>query len=234
MLRAIAISTATSGSYQAIIAPAVQPVAIPTTIAIPFGRRTAGSSLSPGSGLTEVDIHYVWLRAEDDDKSSRERSLEKALEKINKVRNQPRSPAESALCAGQARTPEVAIDFDRLHRRIHRISIPHATESGLFWSPDSRKLAFTAVVEGKRGTYTLDIPDDLKPKLLTAQTGTQPRWLKQGNQIVWLSSGLPASFTPGTTKPAASVSNPTPPSVAPGGDSGTGGYRFQAVQRLSI
>ncbi len=32
-------------------------------------------------GLTEVDIHYVWLRAEDDEKSSRERALGKSTGK---------------------------------------------------------------------------------------------------------------------------------------------------------
>ncbi|MHB1424843.1 MAG: S41 family peptidase [Gemmataceae bacterium] len=185
-------------------------------------------------GLTEVDIHYVWLRAEDDEKSSRERALEKALEKINKVRNKPRGAAEPPATAPPTSPkvgggPEVVIDFEQIHRRIHRITIPHTTESGLFWSPDARKLAFTAVVEGKRGTYTVDIPDDLKPKLLTTQTGTQPRWLKQGNQIVWLSSGLPASFTPGAAKPTT----PASPPVA-GADTGTSGYRFQALQRVDL
>jgi tricorn protease len=181
-------------------------------------------------GLTEVDIHYVWLRAEDDEKSKRERAFDKALEKINKVRNKPSSPTplppsgERGRGEGgtrQVRAADVVIDFERLHQRIRRISIPHATETGLFWSPDARKLAFTAVIEGKRGTYTVDIPDDLKPKLLTTQTGTQAQWLKQGNQIVWLSNGLPASFTGNATKPAV-------PTVD------SGGYSFQALQRVDL
>jgi tricorn protease len=194
-------------------------------------------------GLTEVDIHYVWLRAEDDEKSSRERALEKALDKIDKVRNKPSPstpPGERGRGEGtprQTRTPQVVIDFENLHRRIHRISIPHSTETGLFWSPDSRKLAFSAVVEGKRGTYSVDIADDLKPKLLTTQTGTQARWLKQGNQIVWLSNGLPASFTPGAAKPPAAESVETPSrrgATAPASNDTTGGYRFQALQRVDL
>jgi len=187
-------------------------------------------------GLMEVDIHYVWLRAEDDEKSRRERSLEKALEKINKVRQKP-GPSETPAAAEQARTPDVVIDFDNIHLRIHRISIPETTESGLFWSPDSRKLAFTATVDGRRGTYTVDILDDLKPKLLTAQTGKQARWLKQGNQIVWLSNGLPASFTPAATKPATPEPVETPSrrgtSSSASGDT-AGGYRFQALQRVDL
>ncbi len=225
-------------------------------------------------GLTEVDIHYVWLRAEDDEKSKRERSLEKAIEKINKVRNNtlPPSPPSPLPPAGgegssfppsppaggrgdggeggktsssetkaaggnvgKQRKPEVVIDFEGLHRRVHRISIPHATETGLFWSPDSRKLAFTAVVEGKRGTYTVDIPDDLKPKLLTAQNGTHARWLKQGNRIVLLSNGIPASFTPGTAKPATEPPPTTTRRGASAPSSGDdGSYRFQALQRVDL
>ena len=192
-------------------------------------------------GLKEVDIHYVWLRAEDDEKSKRERALEKAIEKTNKVRNKsaPPSPPVDEKGAASERgkgIPSVVIDFEGLHRRVHRISIPQATESGLFWSPDSRKLAFTAVVEGKRGTYTVDIPDDLKPKALTPQTGTHARWLKQGNRIVWLSNGIPASFVPGTAKPAI---EPPPTTTrrgasAPSSSGDDGSYRFQALQRVDL
>jgi tricorn protease len=186
-------------------------------------------------GLTEVDMHFVWLRAEDDEKSRRERSLEKALEKINKVRH--KAPAGAAPAAAeQTPKPDVVIDFENIHRRIHRISIPHATESGLFWSPDSRKLAFTATIDGRRGTYTVDIPDDPKPKLLTTQTGKQARWLKQGNQIVWLSNGLPASFTPvrveGGGWRVEGKDNPPPSTLHP--PPKEGGYHFQALQRIDL
>jgi tricorn protease len=187
-------------------------------------------------GLTEVDIHYVWLRAEDDEKGRRERSLEKALEKINKVRHKP-TTGETPAPPEQTRKPEVVIDFDNIHRRIHRISIPQTMESGLFWSPDSRKLAFTASIDGRRGTYAVDVPDDLKPKLLTMQTGKQARWLKQSNQIVWLANGVPASFTPAAGKPATPEPVETTPrrgaTSSASGDS-TGGYRFQALQRVDL
>src|SRR5262249_25914108 len=135
--------------------------------------------------------------------------------------------------------PEVVIDFENLHRRIHRIAIPHSTESGLFWSPDSKKLAFTATVEGKRGTYAVEVPDDPKPKPLTTQTGSQARCLQQGNQILRLSNGLRASFTPGAAnpaapEPAAPVSSRRSAPAAPTGESAAGGYRFQALQRVDL
>ncbi len=143
---------------------------------------------------TEVDLYYVWLRAEDDEKSSRERTLEKALDKVKKARNKP---AAKGAEPPKADKPTVVIDFDEIHERIHQISIANTSENNLFWSPDSKKLGFSASIEGKAGLYTVEIPDDTKPKLLTAQTGTQPRWLESGNQIVWVTGGVPTSFVPG-------------------------------------
>ena len=50
------------------------------------------------------------------------------------------------------------IDFDGLEDRIHRISIPNASESRLLWSPDSKKLAFQTSVDGASGLYTVTLP----------------------------------------------------------------------------
>ena len=90
---------------------------------------------------------------------------------------------------------EVKIDFDDIYRRIRRVSIPNSSEGGLFWSHDSKKLVFTTTIDGKRGTYTISPPDDLKPKLLSTTTGTSARWIAQGNQIVWLSGSAPATLS---------------------------------------
>ncbi|PAW67815.1 MAG: hypothetical protein B9S34_04360 [Opitutia bacterium Tous-C1TDCM] len=194
------------------------------------GRRTE----------TEVDIYYVWLRAEDEARDRRDRTLERAVEKMTKGRKKQSArtektepaaepakekdeaaeaaekpgPAAEARPAATRRTrkaPEVKIDFARLHERVRRISIPNSTESELLWSPDSKKLAFTATVDGKRGTYTVEFPDDLKPKLLASETGRQGRWLETGNQIVWRQD--PARPGAGSGGPAAT---PAPePGAAP-------------------
>jgi tricorn protease len=210
-------------------------------------------------GLTEIDIHYVWLRAEDDEKSGRDRTAEKSLEKMSKARSSSRRGARDrgdddgdtkpdATAGARKPAPPVVIDFDKVHERIHRISIPDSTESGLFWSPDSKKLAFTATVDGRRATYAVEIPDDLKPKLLSPQTGSRARWLKQGNQVVWLSNGLPASFTPQSeptptasgTEPAAAGRNPArrPRAAAAAGPASpeepAPGFRFQALQQVDL
>jgi tricorn protease len=218
----------------------------------------------------EMAIHYVFLRADDDEIDSRDRTLQKALDKINKGRNPgPRRPAPDGDSAerppvGPRKTtpPEVVIDFDRLHERVRHVVLPDSGSGaplpdgggrglGLFWSPDSKKLAFTATIDGRRATYTIDIPDDLKPKVLTTQTGTQARWLKTGNQIVWLGSGgIPASVS-GVARPTAEPAAPTTPTGRPpvggprrggaaptAGDGDTttasGGFTFTALQEVDL
>ncbi len=164
------------------------------------------------------DIFYVWLQEKDDEQTKRERTLEKALEKMNKARkrvekeskkeNKEEEEKDEEKCKTneekdseekkeEKNLPEVIIDFERIHERIRRIAIPDSTEGQLFWSHDSRKLAFTATIDGKRGIYTVEIPDELKPKLLTTTVGSYPIWLKEGNQIIWLSGGVPASVSSG-------------------------------------
>src|SRR5262249_22279679 len=122
----------------------------------------------------------------------------------------------------------------------------------LIWSHDSKKLAFTATIDGQRATYTIELPDNLKPKLLSTQTGTQARWLKQGNQIVWLANGVPASLpvSPGVGGAGRALAG-----SSPAGRTGRGGparastpasttsettegggttFRFQALQEVDI
>lgn len=191
-------------------------------------------------GPEEVDIHYVYLRADDDQVTSREKSVEKAIDKMNRSRK-PREESRPPASGGKS---GIKIDFDRLHERVHVISIPESTETGLFWSPDGKKLAFRATVDGRTGTYTVEIPDDTRPKQLSSATGSQARWLKN-NTVVWLVNGVPASFSagaPGATSatggggrptafPPGRRSLPTAPS-SPGDASADAGtqYRFQALQ----
>ena len=185
----------------------------------PDGRLLAFTGLKADN---EIDIGFVWLKKSDDDKNKRDRTLEKALEKINKIRKKkddtkPASKSENAALTSskssdnpavklgeepgkdsekpRKKLPEVVIDFEDIHERVRQVAIPNTTEDNLFWSHDSKKLAFTATIDGKRGTYTIEIPEDLKPKLLSSETGSHARWIEQGNQIVWLANGTPASMS---------------------------------------
>lgn len=180
----------------------------------------------------ESDIYFVWLTDEDNETTSRDRTLKKAIEKITKVRKKPATKskkedkptsssvktdddsttttAEDGASTATAKndrktTPtaakkppkkkETPIDFDGIHQRIKRVSIANTREGDLFWSHDSKKLAFTATIDGKRGTYTIEFPDKLKPTLLSTTTGSGARWITRENQILWLANGVPASMT---------------------------------------
>ncbi len=89
----------------------------------------------------------------------------------------------------------VEIDFQDINERIRRISIPDSAERQPFWSHDSKKLAFTASIDGKRGVYTVEPPEEMQPKLLSSSIGSDPVWIEEGNQILWLSGGSPASLS---------------------------------------
>lgn len=149
----------------------------------------------------EYDIHVVYLKAADFEQASRDRKVEAAVEKMTKGRRTrpggSTGGAPTTTPPAEKPVPPVAIDWDGLPERVRRISIPDSAETGLLWSPDSKKLAFVATVEGKRGFYSVEFPENLKPTSLLTATGTQARWLAEGNQIVWLQMGVPTSNVPG-------------------------------------
>src|SRR5205085_6756602 len=130
--------------------------------------------------------------------------MEKALEKIKKAREQggnPRrggAPPPDGETPAPARTakprPDVVIDFEHLHERVKLISLPDTAETDLYWSADGKELLFTASVDGRRGTYSVKFPDDLRPKLFMTSVVSQGRWLKTGNQIVGLVNGVPTGI----------------------------------------
>jgi tricorn protease len=195
------------------------------------------------NGLTETDIYYVWLRADDDETSSRDRTMEKALEKINKGRRSGGSgvgrrsepppsdpPAEGAQPPAQPTTPrtprrpEVTIDFDDLHERVKHISLADSNESGLFFSADGKDLLFTGSIDGRRGTYSVKFPDAGRPTLFMSSTVSQPRWLRTGNQIVGLVNGVPTSVSVGASgRPSGGGGSATASAPTGGGGRGRGG-----------
>lgn len=98
----------------------------------------------------------------------------------------------------QKKKPEKSsIDFDGIEDRIRRISIPKVRETGLMWSPDSKRLAFRAKIDGKTAIWTVSPPDEIKPKSLSTANGGGWRWIKEGDQIVGLVSGRPTALSKG-------------------------------------
>jgi tricorn protease len=166
----------------------------------------------------ETDVCYVWLRKQDDEKEDRDRALEKALEKMKGRAKKAGPKKEPPTEAGdkpadekeekakdedekdqkkkdeKEKKVEVVIDVDGISDRIRRISIPDSVESALVWSPDSKQLAFQATVKGTAGLHAVEVPENLTPKLLSTLKGADPRWVKEGDQVLWLVDGVPASF----------------------------------------
>lgn len=188
----------------------------------------------------ELDLFYVYLRQEDEDKLARDRSWEEALERMRRERGddksepepsedqekeeekepetpspdpeapdeaeappadgEPEAPAEQAESESEpeAQTADeslVQIDFEGLADRVRRISISGSRESAPFWSHDSKALAFSSTIAGRKGTYKVVIPDALKPEFMNARTGSGARWITKGSKILWLSDGVPTAYT---------------------------------------
>ena len=169
----------------------------------------------------EIDLYWIYLAKADDNQDRRDRTLAKALEKMKqRARSKPNAdkpagdspkekegsqkdePKEDAP-AGDDKTkeksrdidlPEVVIDFQEIHRRIRRVSIPNSAESNLLWSPDSKRLAFAATIDGKRGYFTIAPPDETTPKPLSTTVPSRASWLKTGDQIVGLFNGVPGKL----------------------------------------
>ncbi|MBK8978985.1 MAG: PD40 domain-containing protein [Planctomycetes bacterium] len=175
----------------------------------------------------EADIYFVTLTKSAAEETERDRKLREALEAMKKGRDKPArrgqgarpgadapaepgaGGAEPAAAAepkdgdaketkdGDGGPKPVRIDFDGIHERIAHVRIPDSYETSLLWSPDGETLLFEASVDGQRGCYKIVFPDELRPQKVGASLPSRARWLKEGDQVVGLSGGKPASMSPG-------------------------------------
>jgi tricorn protease len=129
----------------------------------------------------ETDLFYVWLNRADEDRATFNKGVDDARAAMRTDKN-----SETGAV--------VRIDFDDLHRRVRRVTLPGVTPASPFFSHDSRTLAFEATVKGAPGTYTVKLPDALEPKLLTAKRGRASAWLAKDNRLLWTTDNLPAHF----------------------------------------
>jgi tricorn protease len=160
--------------------------------------------------LTESDIYYVYLQEAFDEETSRDRLLEKALETMKKKRgdaakakdeaDKPKDESgkkEEAATDSKDTKPAFSIDFAKIHERVKRINIPDTSESNLIFSPDGKRLAFSASIDGKSGWYSVEFPDKLQPKLMSSTVLSSARWTKSSNSILGTKAGLPAKLENG-------------------------------------
>jgi len=95
-----------------------------------------------------------------------------------------KAPAEIPADAKQRPKPEALTEGDRF------------SVGDFSWSPDSKRLAFTATRDPDLGSsdtaqiYTLNIADKMVKKLLDSKgPNTRPRWSPDGRQIAFLTAG---------------------------------------------
>jgi tricorn protease len=163
-----------------------------------------------------TELCYVWLseREEEENTDERTRKLKEARELIAKARpkkeepkkegeapkpqnGKPEPPKEEKKdgANGEKKKEEAAqkikIEFETLHDRIQRRPID-GNVGEIFWSPNSKALAFTGTVGGRPGLYAFDLPDFKPPRFVVQNQGSNPVWLQAEDQIVWLENGTPA------------------------------------------
>ena len=158
----------------------------PKTGALTFALTTPLGALSGSGRVGDGRMEGTWKI---------EGVMEGAFE-LTRTAQAPANPADGAAPekpAAASTAPEpLTVDLEGIADRVQRISIPEATESGLFWSHDGKTLAFRATIKGEAALWTVTFPDQLAPKRLATASGGGARWLKEGNQIAWLSGGKPA------------------------------------------
>ena len=156
----------------------------------PDGKLIAFVGQRPNN---QTDLFYVWLNRTDEEHNTFDKAVEAAREAMHKGANDSKkTPGKEK--AEPASKPAVSIDFDDLHLRVRRVSLPGVTPAQPFFSHDSRTLAFGAVVKGKSGTYKVVLPDKLEPELLTSRRGQGITWLAKDNRLLWMTENLPAHF----------------------------------------
>ncbi len=128
---------------------------------------------------------------------------------------EPAAPSEPAAGAAAAQEPEaessdaeaakeeeedeeeepLTIDFEGIHDRLHRISIPDSNERSLSWSPDGKKLLFYATIKSKGAVYQVEFPKAEKPTHFSDTDLKSAVWLPDSKQIVGQHKGLPTSLS---------------------------------------
>ena len=124
----------------------------------------------------ELDIHWVYLRQEDEQRHRAEFDLARAKSGGTSPKTPDNIPVE--------------IDFEGLTERIHRVTNANSRDYSTVWSHDGKALAFRGTVKGKAGMHKISWPNPGSPAFLTSNTGTNIDWRKEG--MFWLLNRIPA------------------------------------------
>ncbi len=185
----------------------------------------------------QTDIWYVWLTREDEERS-REDRLEALLdERAADSRDAAGRDDNEGDDAGndehededdgdededededEEEVVEVRIDFEGIHKRLHRLTSFPGPEGSVMISKDGKGYNFTAETDGKRDLWWIEW-DGSEPKRVT-QGGQSPRQMQydsKGKRVYYLKGGGTITSVP-----------------IQGGDSKSYGYRAQmTIDRIA-
>lgn len=175
----------------------------------PDGKRIAFVSRRDSD---DGDLYYVNLTVEADEKTERDRKLEKALAAMREGKDDDKDETDSGdeedAEAGEADSqesdapPEVRIEFEGIHDRRHRIRVGPSGVSDLVWGPEGKKLYF----DTRSGIHAVTFPDDLDPKQVTSRQLSDMRWLKDAKKLGGIVRGGSDSGAPAVVDAKGKVS----------------------------
>ncbi len=141
----------------------------------------------------KADPKEAGAKKQEDDKTKEEKSADEKADKLTDGEVKDESKKDDGK-KKPAEPKPVVIDFKNIHERLRRLSVPNSSEGSLVFSPDGKKLAFAATVDGKRGWYTVEFPAELTPKLLSSTTGSRAVWTEKAGGVLFSQAGTPAKL----------------------------------------
>ena len=176
----------------------------------PDGKHLAFSTSRNDEGY---EIAYVSLSKESFEESSRDRTLKKALDEMKK-RKVKKAPAVKEEKKDNSESKEekkveppkkatvkkedsgIKVDLVDLNKRV-RIFKNQGDDYAPFWSPDSKRLAFSNSHNKKTSVQYLTFPDVNKAALFYKDGLGIVRWVQAGDQLFCTLKGVPAMVSKG-------------------------------------
>jgi tricorn protease len=163
----------------------------------PDGRKLAFAGTRSFDG--DSDIYLAWLRQEDHEATARDLHDEEAMARFRPPPEHEPAPVEEGD-EGEENDetdpdrddplPEVRIDPEYIHRRLHRISRFPGPETEVAVAEGGETIVFVASADGKRDLWRVRWDGEELERLTTGGTSpTDLEWNAKAKRLFYLSSG---------------------------------------------
>lgn len=155
----------------------------------PDGRKLLFTGTRSYSG--DSDVFLVWLRQEDDEKTVREILDEDAIQAArDDAATDEEADDEEADETEDDDAVEVVIDFEDIHRRLHRITRFPGDESRIALTDDGQTIIFTAQADGERDVWKVRWDGEERERLTRGNMNPgHLQWCDPRSRAFFLSSG---------------------------------------------